>query len=458
MTTQNPPAATTVCIAGCGPAGAMLGLLLARAGIDVVVLEKHADFLRDFRGDTVHASTMQVLAELDLLEGFEQLPQQRTTTITLMTDDGFVPLGDFTRLPGRFQCLSMVPQYEFLDFLTTEAARNPSFALHRQVEVTGLIEENGAVTGVRYRRTDGDGSEGELRAVLTVAADGRHSAVRRAAAMSVVEFGAPLDVLWYRLPKAPGDPDGSFARLVPGRLLPMIDRGSYWQGAYTMPKGTVASLRAAGIEALRADVVRAMPFLGDRVDTALRSWDDTGFLEVRVNRLRRWYRPGLLCIGDAAHAMSPVAGVGINLAVQDAVAAANALVEPLRRGVVGERDLRRVQRRRALPTRVTQLVQRAVQRQMVRATGDTDRPAGVPTPVRVLSRVPPLLRLFSRFMAIGIRNEHVVLPGPDTPRAPARPRAVEGAARGARAGGGRPATDRGPTGTSPGPPLVSSPG
>ncbi len=412
MTTQNPPATTTVCIAGCGPAGAMLGLLLARAGIDVVVLEKHADFLRDFRGDTVHASTMQVLAELDLLEGFEKLPQQRTTTITLMTDDGFVPLGDFTRLPGRFQCLSMVPQYEFLDFLTTEARRAPSFALHRQVEVVGLMEQNGSVTGVRYRRTDGDGSVGELRAVLTVAADGRHSAVRRAAGLPMVEFGAPLDVLWYRLPKGPGDPEASFARLVPGRLLPMIDRGSYWQGAYTMPKGTVAALRAAGIEALRADIGRAMPFLGDRLDTALRSWDDTGFLEVRVNRLRRWYRPGLLCMGDAAHAMSPVAGVGINLAIQDAVATANALVPPLRRGAVTPRDLRRVQRRRDLPTRVTQLVQRGVQRQMFGAAGAPVPPSGVPIPVRLLSRIPPLLRLFSRFMAIGIRHEHVALPRP----------------------------------------------
>jgi 2-polyprenyl-6-methoxyphenol hydroxylase-like FAD-dependent oxidoreductase len=410
MTTEQIPSSTTVCIAGCGPAGAVLGLLLARAGIDVVVLEKHADFLRDFRGDTVHASTMQVLAELDLLEGFEALPQQRTTNIMLMTDVGLVPLGDFTRLPGRFQCLSMVPQHELLDFLTTEAARHPSFALHRQVEVVGLIERNGTVTGVRYRRTDGDGSDGELRALLTVAADGRSSAVRRAAGMSPVEFGAPMDVLWYRLPKSPGDPETSFARLVPGRLLPMIDRGSYWQAACTMPKGTVATLKAAGVEALRADVERAMPFLGDRLDSALRSWDDTGFLEVRVNRLRRWYRPGLLCIGDAAHAMSPVAGVGINLAIQDAVAAANALVPALQRGNVTPRDLRRVQRRREFPTRVTQLVQRAVQRQVIGAAESPVPARGVPVPLRLMSRVPPLLRLFSRFMAIGIRNEHVALP------------------------------------------------
>ena len=427
MITDNPPAVTTVCIAGCGPAGAMLGLLLARAGIDVVVLEKHADFLRDFRGDTVHASTLQVFAELGLLEAFEKLPQQRTTGITLMTDRGTVLLGDFTRLPGRFQCLLMVPQWEFLNLLTAEAQKSPSFTLHRQVEVVGLVEENGTVTGVCYRRTDGEGmetEETELRALLTVAADGRHSAVRRAAGLAVVEFGAPLDVLWYRLPKGPEDPPGSFVRLVPGRLLPMIDRGSYWQGAYTMPKGTVSSLRAAGIEALRSDLKRAMPFLGSRVDTALRSWADTGFLEVRVNRLRRWYRPGLLFIGDAAHAMSPVAGVGINLAIQDAVAAANTLIPSLRRGVVTPRDLRRVQRRRDLPTRVTQLIQRGVQRQMIRASRNSGRPAGLPAPLRLLSRIPPLLRLFSRFMAIGIRNEHVALSPPDPAAAPARPGSV----------------------------------
>jgi 2-polyprenyl-6-methoxyphenol hydroxylase-like FAD-dependent oxidoreductase len=426
MRNDNPPAVTTVCIAGCGPAGALLGLLLARAGIEVVVLEKHADFLRDFRGDTVHASTMQVLAELDLLEGFEKLPQQRTTAITLMTDEGTVTLGDFSRLPGRFQSLSMVPQWELLNFLTAEAEKFPSFRLHRQAEVVGLIQDGDAVTGVRYRREGGGGEESELRALLTVAADGRHSAVRQAAGLAVIEYGAPLDVLWYRLPKGPGDPPGSFARLVPGRLLPMIDRGGYWQGAYTMPKGTVASLKAAGIEALRDDLTRAMPFLAGRVETALRSWADTGFLEVRVNRLRRWYRPGLLCIGDAAHAMSPVAGVGINLAIQD---------------VVTVEDLRRVQRRRDLPTRITQLVQRAVQRQMFGTTGHG--PTAVPAPLRLMSRVPPLLRLFSRFMAIGIRNEHVATPPPDSDT-PAGPVPVPRQARRTAAGparAGRPRTE-----------------
>ncbi|HYP46227.1 MAG TPA: FAD-dependent oxidoreductase [Propionibacteriaceae bacterium] len=407
METENLPRETTVCIAGCGPAGAMLGLMLARAGVDVVVLEQHADFFRDFRGDTIHASTLQVLDELGLLDGFEQLPQQRTTSITMVTDNEVLTLGDFSRLPGRFQALSMVPQWDFLTFLTGEAERYPSFTLRRLAKVTGLIEEDGVVRGVRYRTPDGADEEQQLRALLTVAADGRHSAVRRASGLSTVEFGAPMDLLWYRIPKLPDDPQGSFARLTAGRFLPMIDRGSYWQGAYTMPKGTFAQMKGRGIESLRSDLVKAMPYLDGRLDTALRTWDDTGFLEVRVNRLRRWHRSGLLCIGDAAHAMSPVAGVGINLAIQDAVATANLLTGPLLRGAVTERDLARVQRRRALPTRVTQWVQLNVQRQLIFAPPAADAPSTVPPALRVLTRIPPVRRLFSRFMAIGIRNEHV---------------------------------------------------
>ncbi len=407
MATGDLPTETTVCIAGCGPAGAMLGLMLARAGVEVVVLEQYPDFFRDFRGDTIHASTLQVLEELGLLEGFEQLPQQRTTSITMMTDEGTLTLGDFSRLPGRFQALSMVPQWDFLNFITAEAERYPSFTLRRLVEVTGLIEEDGAVRGVHYRGRGEHGDEGELRALLTVAADGRHSTVRRASGLPIVEFGAPMDVLWYRIAKQNGDPDGSFARLTSGRFLPMIDRGTYWQGAYTMPKGTFAEMKARGIESLRDDLQRAMPFLAGRLETALRSWNDTGFLEVRVNRLRRWHRPGLLCIGDAAHAMSPVAGVGINLAIQDAVATANLLAEPLLEGLVTERDLARVQHRRSLPTRVTQRIQLNVQRQLIPATLEITSTTTVPPALRVLTRIGPVRRLFSRFMAIGIRNEHV---------------------------------------------------
>jgi 2-polyprenyl-6-methoxyphenol hydroxylase-like FAD-dependent oxidoreductase len=428
--TEHSPTRTTVCIAGCGPAGAMLALLLARAGVDVVVLEKHADFHRDFRGDTIHASTLQVIDELGLLPAFEQLPQQRTTGITLVTDSGTVTLGDFTRLPGRFQSLSMVPQWDFLDFLVGEARTSPSFRLVRQAEVVGLVEEGGRVLGVRYRDhrddEDADTTEREVRATLTVAADGRHSAVRRAAGLPRVEFGAPMEVLWFRLPKGPADPPGTFARLTGGHFLPMIDRGTYWQGAYTMPKGAYGRMRESGIETLRADLRDAMPFLADRLGTALRDWDDTGFLEVRVDRLRRWHRPGLLCIGGAAHAMSPVGGVGINLALQDAVAAANLLTDPLLRGTLTERDLARVQRRRSLPTRATQRVQMLMQRQLFPASGRAARRTGMPLAFRLLSRVPPLRRAMSRFLAIGIRTEHVV------PRIPAPRIAISCPAEGLR--------------------------
>jgi 2-polyprenyl-6-methoxyphenol hydroxylase-like FAD-dependent oxidoreductase len=395
---------TTCCVVGCGPAGAMLGLLLARAGVGVVVLEKYPDFFRDFRGDTIHASTLQVLDELGLLPRFDQLPQQHTSRISILTDDGMVPFGDFTHLPGPFQYISFVPQWDFLTFVTDEARRYPSFTLRRQAEFVGLVVEDGQVCGVRYRAPDG---EHELRATLTVGADGRHSAVRRAAGLAPVEFGAPMDVLWFRVPREDGDPAGTFGRLTPGRLFPMIDRRTYWQGAYTMSKGSYADLQARGIEALRAELRQAMPFLDGRLEESLRSWDDVGFLEVRVNRLRRWHRPGLLCIGDAAHAMSPIGGVGINLAIQDAVAAANLLTGPLLRGAVTERDLAAVQRRRQLPTRVTQAVQLLIQRNLISPLLERRSTATVPRPIRVLLAPPPLRRAIARFMAIGVRNEHV---------------------------------------------------
>jgi 2-polyprenyl-6-methoxyphenol hydroxylase-like FAD-dependent oxidoreductase len=398
---------TTCCVVGCGPAGAMLGLLLARAGVEVVVLEKYPDFFRDFRGDTIHASTLQVLHELDLLAGFEELPQEHTSRITIVTDDGAVPFGDFTHLPGRFQYISFVPQWDFLNYVTDAAAKYLSFTLRRQAEFVGLLVEDGAVRGVRYRDPDG---EHELRASLTVGADGRHSAVRRAAGLTPVEFGAPMDVLWFRVPRAEGDPTSTFARLTPGRLFPMIDRRTYWQGAYTMPKGSFADLKARGIETLRDELERAMPFLDGRLDKSLSSWDDVGFLEVRVDRLRRWHRPGLLCIGDAAHAMSPIAGVGINLAIQDAVAAANRLAGRLRDGTVTERDLAAVQRRRMPPTRVTQAVQLGIQRNLISPLLERRSAARVPRPMRVALSLPLLRRVVARFVAIGVRNEHVRQP------------------------------------------------
>jgi 2-polyprenyl-6-methoxyphenol hydroxylase-like FAD-dependent oxidoreductase len=404
------PDTTTCCIVGCGPAGAMLGLILARAGIDVLVLEKYPDFFRDFRGDTIHASTLQVLDELDLMAAFEDVPQQKTTSIGVMTDTGMAKVGDFAKLPGNYHYISMVPQWDFLTFLTTQAQRYPSFTLRQEAEGAGLIEQDGAVVGVRYRTPEGPR---EVRALLTVAADGRHSAIRQAAGLTAVEYGAPMDLLWFRMPKADSDPTGTFARLAPNGLFPMIDRRTYWQGGYTMPKGTFSELKARGIGHLQGQLRHSMPFLGDRVET-IKSWDDVGFLEVRVNRLERWHRPGLLCIGDAAHAMSPVGGVGINLAIQDAVAAANLLAGPLREGRVTEQDLAAVQRRRGTPTKLTQRLQLTMQRNLISPLL-RNRSAQLPRPMRMAVKLPVvggviarvLPRYLARFIAIGFRNEHV---------------------------------------------------
>jgi 2-polyprenyl-6-methoxyphenol hydroxylase-like FAD-dependent oxidoreductase len=381
----------------------MLGLLLARAGVPVTVLEKYPDFFRDFRGDTIHASTLQVLDELDLVERFERLPHQKASSIGVMTDEGTTAFGDFSSLPGKFHYVAMVPQWDFLDFITDEARRYPTFTMRRQAEVFELIEEDGVVRGVRYRTRNG---VRELRALLTVACDGRHSVVRHASRLPLTDFGAPMDVLWYRISRRDTDPSGSFLRLAPGKLLPMIDRGTYWQGAYTIPKGGFAELQARGIEALRDDLRAYLPWLGDRV-SEIGDWEDVGFLEVQVNWLRRWYKPGLLCIGDAAHAMSPIGGVGINLAIQDAVAAANVLSEPLRRRTVSEEDLARVQRRRSPPTRLTQGVQLFMQRNLISAVLTSKTTAAVPWQLRIALRLPFLRRWVPRFLAIGVRNEHV---------------------------------------------------
>jgi 2-polyprenyl-6-methoxyphenol hydroxylase-like FAD-dependent oxidoreductase len=384
----------------------MLGLLLARQGVKVMVLEKHGDFLRDFRGDTVHPSTLRLLDELDLAEDFLELPHQQVTRLGVTTDDGTYVLADFGRLPGKFPFLAFVPQWDFLDFLADRARRYPDFQLRMNADAVGLLREDGRVTGVRYRAPDG--SEHEVRAQLTVAADGRNSGLRADAGLRLREFGAPMDVLWFRLPKSPDGSGVSFGgagRITRGRMLVRLDRGDYWQCAYLVPKDGYAALKDAGVEAFRADLARLLP--DGPAPEALRSWDDVRVLSVRVNRLTRWHQPGLLFIGDAAHAMSPIGGVGINLAVQDAAAAARLLVAPLRDGAVPPQRLGRVRWRRLVPTVVTQFVQRQIQTRALSRILAGERPIGTPRVVRLLHRHPVLQGLPARAIGIGVLPEHV---------------------------------------------------
>ncbi|MER6546287.1 FAD-dependent oxidoreductase [Streptomyces sp. NPDC001250] len=348
---------TTCCVVGGGPAGMVLALLLARSGVDVTVLEKHGDFLRDFRGDTVHPSTLALLDDLGLAERFARLPQRRVRTVRLPVGPGrsTVTVGDLSVLPGPYNYVAMVPQWDLLDLLADEAGREPAFHLRMNTEATGFLIESGRVTGVRYRTSDG--RTGELRALLTVACDGRGSLARARPELGLHGFTCPMDAWWFRLPRRQDDPQGLVGAAGDRFLTAMIDRGDYWQCAGLIPKGTNTERRAAGLDRFLAEFAAAAPWMADRVH-ALRSWDEVKLLDVRLDRLRRWHRPGLLCIGDAAHAMSPVFGIGINLAVQDAVAAARYLTGPLRRGTVGLRDVRRVQRRRLPTTVATQALQR----------------------------------------------------------------------------------------------------
>nr|WP_313878796.1 FAD-dependent oxidoreductase [Streptomyces sp. FIT100] len=351
---------TTCCVVGGGPAGMVLALLLARAGVEVTVLEKHGDFLRDFRGDTVHPTTLALLDELGLWERFAALPQRRVTTVQLPLgpDRALVTVGNIGALRSRYNYIAMVPQWDLLNLLVDEARREPAFSLRMNTEATSFLVERGRVTGVSYRTSDG--RTGELRATLTVACDGRGSLARSMPGLGLRRFSCPMDAWWFRLPRHDADPHGLVGGVGDRFLTAMIDRGDYWQCAALIPKGSDARRRAAGLERFMADFAAAVPWVSDRVH-AIGSWDEVKLLDVRLDRLRRWHRPGLLCIGDAAHAMSPVFGIGINLAVQDAVAAARHLVGPLSladgaAGLPGA--VRRVQRRRWPTTAATQAAQR----------------------------------------------------------------------------------------------------
>jgi 2-polyprenyl-6-methoxyphenol hydroxylase-like FAD-dependent oxidoreductase len=386
----------------------MAGLLLARAGVDTIVLEKHGDFLRDFRGDTVHPSTLELMHELGVLDDFLTRPHQEVRQIGGDIDGNRVTVADFTHLPTRCKFVALMPQWEFLDFLADEARKYPTFRLLMNAEVVGLRQSGGTITGVEVRTPDADMA---IDALLTVGADGRRSLVRERAGLTVRTLGAPIDVLWMRLSRRDTDRSETLGVIRSGRVFVMLNRGEYWQCAFVIPKGAFAELRGRGLEAFREDIASIVPFLRDRTGD-LRTWDDVKLLTVMVDRLQRWYAPGLLCIGDAAHAMSPIGGVGINLAVQDAVAAANLLYRPLRDGTVSPDNLAAVERRRLLPTRLTQAAQVAIQRIVLApvVAGRRGKPITLPLPLRMLRRCPILRRIPARLVGIGLRPEHVRTP------------------------------------------------
>ena len=384
----------------------MLGFLLARAGVPVTVLEKHPDFLRDFRGDTIHPSTLDLMHELGLLDAFLKLPHSRVARLSGQVGGTTIALADFSHLPTHCKFIALMPQWDFLDFLAAHGRKYPAFDLRMRTEATGLIEEDGRVAGVRAKSPDG---EIEVRADLTVGCDGRHSTLRERAGFHVEDIGAPMDILWFRVSRRDSDTAETFGHMEAGRMLVMLNRTDYWQCAYVIPKGGIDKVKAAGLKAFRDSVAFMSPFLRDRL-SELKSWDDVKLLTVAVDRLSRWHRPGLLCIGDAAHAMSPIGGVGINLAIQDAVAAANILAAPLKEGRVTEALLEAVQRRRTMPMRVIQWLQVQVQNNVLNPVLKSSARPKPPFAANLLNWFPPLQRLPARIIGLGVRPEHVATP------------------------------------------------
>ncbi len=394
------------CVVGGGPAGMMLGFLLARAGVSVAVLEKHADFLRDFRGDTVHPSTLELMYELGLIDEFLTLPHGKVEHFSADIGGKHVQIVDLTHLPTRCKYIALMPQWDFLNFLAKQGSGYETFDLRMQAEATDLIEEAGRIVGVRATTPQGELS---VKADLVVACDGRHSTLRLKAGLQSDDFGAPMDALWFRVSRQQSDPVETFGRIDAGAMLVMLDRGEYWQCAYLIPKGGFERVKSEGIEAFRSRVSALSPFLTDRM-TELRSFDDVKLLTVVVDLLRQWWRPGLLLIGDAAHAMSPVGGVGINIAVQDAVAAANRLAAPLRTGQVKPADLEAIQRRRIWPARMTQRMQLLMQNRLIGPALRGVRKPKPPLVFQLLNAVPVLQRIPARVLALGFRPEHVRTP------------------------------------------------
>jgi 2-polyprenyl-6-methoxyphenol hydroxylase-like FAD-dependent oxidoreductase len=391
------------CIVGAGPAGAVLALLLARRGISVLLLEAHGDFEREFRGDTIHPSVMEIMEELDLAERLLEIRHTKIHSLTIQTDEGPVTIADFGRLKTPYPFITLLPQSRFLEFVTGEASRFPHFRLEMGARVRELIDEDGAVRGVRYLGRDG---WHEARALLTVGADGRFSRIRQAAGLESIATSAPMDVMWFHLPRRPDDPEGIIGVFRPGRILVLLDRSDYWQVGYVFPKGGYQKLRAGGVEALRRSVAELAPQFADRVEV-LKEWTQVSLLSVESNRLRRWYRPGLLLIGDAAHVMSPVGGVGINYAIQDAVVAVNVLGGPLKAGRVSLEDLDTVQRRREWPTRIIQAFQSLIQRWLVSGALGATQPFRLPIMFRLVLSLPILRNLPGRLIGIGVWRVHV---------------------------------------------------